>query len=99
MTFADRDEARRVASALLERRLIACANVFPAGDSLYRWEGEVVAEPETVMICKTAADRVEELRDAVVELHSYEVPCVVALPAVGGLTAYLDWVADETRSA
>lgn len=99
MTFADREEARRVASALLERRLIACANVFPAGDSLYRWAGEVVAEPETVMICKTAADRVEALRDAVVELHSYEVPCVVALPAVGGLAAYLDWVAEETRPA
>lgn len=97
LTFGDRDDARRVAGALLERRLIACANLFPAGSSLYRWQGEVVEEPEMVMICKTAADRVAELREAVAELHPYDVPCVVALSAADGLPAYLDWVVEETR--
>lgn len=99
LTFAEREDARRVAGALLERRLIACANLFPTGASLYRWQGEVVEEEELVMICKTSADRLPALRDAVVELHPYEVPCIVALPAVDGHRPYLDWVVEETRPA
>lgn len=97
LTFPDTATARALASRLLEERLIACANVFPAGTSLYRWEGRVVDEAEIVMICKTSVDRLEALTALVEREHPYDVPCVVALEAVGGADAYLRWVHEETR--
>lgn len=97
LTFPDAASARSLASRLLEARLIACANVFPAGTSLFRWEGRVVDEAELVMICKTCDDRLEALTEVVEHEHPYDVPCVVALEAVGGSDAYLRWVYEETR--
>lgn len=99
VTAADPDQARNLADALLERRLIACANVFPGMRSLYRWRGDTVEDDEVAMILKTSADRLDEALEAVGRLHPYEVPCAVAWPVDAGLPAYLDWVRDETRAA
>lgn len=97
LTFPDEASARSLAAHLLQRRLIACANVFGAVTSLFHWQGAVADEAEVVMICKTTADRVAALTKEVEERHPYDVPCVVALPAVGGSAAYLNWVGEETR--
>lgn len=98
MTTATMDQAESLSAALLDRRLIACANILPAMRSLYRWEGEVQREDEVVVLLKTAADRVEDVLQAIDELHPYDVPCAVAWPVEHGLAAYLDWVREETRS-
>jgi periplasmic divalent cation tolerance protein len=96
LTFPDAATAERVAEALVERRVAACVNLLPGATSVYRWEGRVVREPEVVAWAKTTPDRLGALVGAVEALHPYEVPCVVAYPAVGGAAAYLDWVRRET---
>jgi periplasmic divalent cation tolerance protein len=96
VTCPDRDSARRIARALLERRLVACANLFPV-ESMYSWEGALREEAEVAMLLKTRRDRVREVVRAVGELHPYENPCVVALEIAEGARAYLAWVDGETR--
>lgn len=97
MTFPDLDSAASVARHLVDERLAACVNLLPRGVSVYRWEGQVNTEEEVVAFAKTTADRVDALVTRVKELHTYEVPCVVALPVTGGLPAFLAWVAADTR--
>jgi len=92
VTAADEDQAEDLARALLERGLIACANLLPRMRSLYLWNGEVQDDREVAMLLKTRQDRLEELIVAVERLHPYDVPCVVAWPIEAGSEAYLDWV-------
>lgn len=96
VTAADTAQAAELARALLERRLIACANLLPGMRSIYRWDGEVADEGETAMLLKTAASRVDAVIAAVEELHPYDTPCAVVWPIEAGSRAYLDWVVDET---
>ncbi|HEX2022721.1 MAG TPA: divalent-cation tolerance protein CutA [Candidatus Thermoplasmatota archaeon] len=91
----DRETARRIARALVERKLAACANLLPI-ESVYRWEGRVEESAEVAMFLKTRRARVPEVVRAVEELHPYEVPCVVAFDLVGGAARYLAWVDAET---
>jgi periplasmic divalent cation tolerance protein len=71
--------------------------VLPGLRSIYRWEGKVCDEPETLLVLKTTRDRFEALRDEVLRRHPYDVPEVVALPVEAGAERYLAWVAGETR--
>lgn len=75
---------------------MACGTVIPGGVSLYRWKGEVEEQHEAVVILKTTAARWEALAAALPGLHPYEVPELVAVPAVGGHSAYLQWLSEET---
>ncbi len=97
MTAADEDEAGRIGRALVEARLAAGVNVIPGARSIYRWRGAVRERSEVVVIAKTRESLVERLVAKVEELHSYECPCVVALPIAAGTPAYLDWIAAETE--
>ncbi|MEE2566169.1 divalent-cation tolerance protein CutA [Hyphobacterium marinum] len=98
-TWPDAALAENAAHTLLEERLIACANIFPAGRSVFRWEGEVQAEAETVMILKTGAGRASAVRDRVSALHPYDTPAIVGIPALDGATCanFAAWVVAETR--
>lgn len=99
ITASNPDEAATIGRALVEDGLVACANVIGPVRSIYRWEGAVQDEHEAVLIAKTTADRVEAVTVKVCELHSYTLPCVVAVPIVGGNAAFLNWVAAETDDA
>ena len=96
VTASDSEEARRIGRALVEARLAACANVIDRVTSVYWWQGEVQEDDEAVLIAKTREDLVDDLTAKVKELHSYECPCVVALPVTGGNAEFLDWIAAET---
>lgn len=98
MTAASAEEAWRIARHVVEHRLAAGANILPGMHSIYHWKGEVVEASEAVCIFKTEEDRFEDLREAIVSLHSYEVPCVVALPVSAGHEDFLRWMRDETRA-
>ena len=89
--------AEDLAQLLVEERLAACVHVVPELRAVYRWENEVNDDPESRLHLHTRADLVPEITGRVCELHSYEVPCVMALPIVGGLPAYLDWIVAMTR--
>ena len=95
ITAPDLETATRVARALVEERLVACVNLVPGVRSIYRWEGAVEEDAEVLLVVKTRADRTGDLVDRVVELHPYDLPEVVMLPAVGGNSGYLDWVREE----
>ncbi len=95
MTAASAAEARAIGRALVEARLAACVNVIDGMRSIYRWEGEIQEEGETVLIAKTRRANVDALTEKVRELHSYDCPCVVALPIEGGNPAFLDWIEAE----
>ena len=97
LTFPDATSADAIARALIDARLAACVNVLPTARSYYRWDGAVQVDDEVVAVAKTTRERLGALTDFVREAHPYDVPCVVAYRAQGGLDAYLDWVANETR--
>jgi periplasmic divalent cation tolerance protein len=91
-TCRDRDEAARLAHAVVDRRLAACVNILPAIESVYRWQEKVESETECLLLIKTTEDRFSALRDAIHELHSYDTPEVLALPVAAGGEKYLAWI-------
>jgi periplasmic divalent cation tolerance protein len=97
ITAGNAEEARTIGRALVEARLAACANVLGPMTSIYRWDGAVQEGKEAVLIAKTTTALVEALTMKVREMHSYDCPCVVALPVDGGNPAFIDWIAAETR--
>lgn len=97
VTAPGRDEAERIAGAVVTERLAACANILDGALSLYRWEGRLCRENESVMILKTCEDRTEALIRRIKELHPYECPCIVVLAADGGHLPFLEWINAETR--
>ena len=92
-----REEAERIAVTLVERRLAACVQVLGPVASRYRWQGQVEAATEWLCLAKTTEAAWPALAAAVEELHSYEVPEVVAVSVVVGSEPYLDWVRAECR--
>jgi len=91
-TAGSQEEARKIAHALINRRLAACVNIVPGIESVYRWEGKVEAASEWLLIIKTTAAAFPNVRDVIAELHSYEVPECLALAVEDGATSYLEWI-------
>jgi len=91
-TAGSADEAKRIGVALVEERLAACATLVPAVESIYRWEGKVEMATETLLLIKTAVDRVEALEARLKELHSYQTPEFLVLPVESGSKGYLGWL-------
>jgi periplasmic divalent cation tolerance protein len=96
ITTKDEEEARRIGKALVSEKLAACVNLHPI-KSIFRWQWEISQEDEVAMLAKTRAELVDELVSRVKELHSYEVPCVVALPVEKGNPDFLDWISQATK--
>ncbi len=86
-------EARELARTLLEEQLVACINLSGV-TSLYTWQGDIQEDMETLLVMKTTRERWPALRDRIVELHSYDVPEMLALPVVDGNDDYLAWLGD-----
>lgn len=90
-------DAQALADALVASQLVACVNVLPQIVSTYRWQGEVARDAEALLLIKTRAENVAELTGRIRELHRYELPEVIAVPVVGGLPDYIEWVRAESR--
>ena len=95
-TCPDEDTGRRIAEALVREHLAACVNRMPGVRSTYRWQGQVMDEPEVLLIIKTVKSRYDALEVRLKALHPYEVPEIIAIPVVAGSAQYLTWVAAET---
>ena len=95
--FADVDEAIRIGRTVVEERLAACINILAPCTSIYWWEGKVEQSDEAPAILKTTIDRADALIARLAELHSYEVPAIVAWPASHALPAFAEWVDSELR--
>lgn len=96
-TFPTPDKAAEIARILVEEQLCACVNLVPQVRSIYRWQGAVSDETETLAIIKTTQERYDALAGRLIALHPYEVPEMIAVPLVGGHAPYLAWVVNETK--
>ncbi len=92
---ASEDEAKRLATTLVERRLAACVNILPAMSSVYRWEGAVQTATEHLLLIKTLEEHAARVAEALVELHSYDLPEVITVPITGGSETYLAWICES----
>ena len=90
--------AERLAEAVVGERLAACVNILPGLRSVYRWRGALERAEETLLLIKTAGDRLPELTARLRALHPHELPEIVAVELDGGLAPYLDWIVEETRA-
>ena len=94
-TAGSEAEAHKIAQALVERRLAACVNIVGPIESVYRWKGAVESAPEHLLVIKTTAAAFPRVRDAIRELHSYELPECVMLQIENGSEEYLRWIAES----
>lgn len=97
-TVPDKDTGQKIASAILSKRLAACVTITSASQSLYWWQGKISQGQEHILFIKSQSKLYPNLEKIILELHPYEVPEVIALPAVRGFSQYLDWIAAETSS-
>ncbi len=96
-TCGSKDEAGRIAHALVDRHLAACVNISSPIESVYRWQGRVETATEYLLLIKTTAERFPAVRDAIRELHSYDLPECIMLPIEDGSAEYLKWIAENTK--
>ena len=95
-TAASPEEARRIATALVDERLAACVNIVDNIHSIYRWQGAIESAAESLMLVKTRANLLPAIELRLRELHSYDVPELVAVPIAQGAQPYLDWLIAST---
>jgi len=95
ITCKDKEEAKKISKALLEKRLIACSNMFPI-ESMYWWKGKIEEDNEIVVLAKTKEVNYSKIKDEVKKLHSYEVPCILKIDAEAN-EEYRKWVEREVE--
>ena len=96
-TAGSEQEAHKIAHILVKRRLAACVNILPQIQSIYRWKGEIESAREWLLLIKTRADKFPAVRDAIGELHSYEVPECIVVEIEDGSLRYLQWLDKATE--
>ncbi|MBN1687560.1 MAG: divalent-cation tolerance protein CutA [Candidatus Omnitrophica bacterium] len=89
--------ARQIVRALVQERLAACVNIIPSVESHYRWKGKITKDREVLMVMKTRKGLFTRLEKRLKHLHPYEVPEILALPAVKGSRSYLSWMNLELK--
>ena len=95
VTTKNQEEARKIARLLIQKRLIACANILSPIVSCYKWKGKYIEEKEVVLILKTQKDLFKTLKESLLEVHSYETPCIVFIPISKGHEPFLSWISSQ----
>jgi len=93
ITHPDEATAKKISAELIEKKLVACANLFPI-ESAYWWQSAIQNEKEVVSIVKTTEKNFEKVKKVVAEIHPYEVPCIMAMQAEAN-EAYEKWIEDS----
>jgi periplasmic divalent cation tolerance protein len=93
-TAGSEDEARKVAQHLMEHQLAACVNILPGMESIYRWQDKVESAREWLLLIKTTAEKFPAVRDAIRQVHSYDLPECIAIAIEDGSEEYLQWIGD-----
>jgi periplasmic divalent cation tolerance protein len=98
VTTGSQEEAERMARALVDSSLAACVNVVPGLRSIYRWEGKIWDEGEFLLFIKTRMALFRQVEGTIKEIHSYELPEIIAIPIIQGSETYLNWLRESTNS-
>jgi periplasmic divalent cation tolerance protein len=94
-TFPDAETARKIVKAIVDLRLAACGNIIPEVESIYRWQGKVESNRETLVIFKLTLDRYSEFEQKLRSLHPYDVPEIICFKIDNGSPDYLRWVSES----
>lgn len=97
--FPNEDEAGRILSSLVKQKLAACTHVLPAGVSRYFWQGEIQTNGEFYALIKTTKDVFPALERAIRAQHSYDTPCIIAVPITAGHDPFLKWIEESVTRA
>ncbi len=97
VTASSTQEAQKLGKDLVQEKLAACVNVIPKIISIFNWHEDVCEEEEVLMIVKTSGEKFSALEKKVKQMHSYDVPEIIALPIVAGSKEYLNWIRKETK--
>ncbi len=95
-TVSAKEEALKIAKELVDSKLIACCNIIPNIISVYNWNNKLQEDNEVLMIIKTKAELFENVKQKILELHSYEVPEIIKIPIDEGSEDYLNWIDNQT---
>ena len=99
ITTGTEEEADKIANVLLSQRKAACVNTVPRVNSLFWWQDKLDSAQESLLIIKTKASLLDEIVRLVKEIHSYDMPEIIALPIVGGNQDYLEWMDREVKGS
>ncbi|WP_286243673.1 divalent-cation tolerance protein CutA [Methanobacterium ferruginis] len=94
ITTSGVEESKKIATTLLEEKIVACANIIPKMESIYWWDGDLEEDVESILLVKTRSDLVDKVIDRVGEIHSYQTPCVLEIQIKTGSEDYLKWLED-----
>ena len=95
-TFPDAEEARAVSKRVVGDKFAACANIFSPHEAIYEWDGKICEGKEVAVLYKTKASKVPDLIKVIEDAHSYDTPCVVALPINCGAEKFMQWISQQT---
>ena len=98
ITFSNKDEAKKIAKELISLKLVACANIIKDMESVYEYNGEIHDGNETILILKTKSTLFEDVKNKVLELHSYDLPCIIEISITSGHKEFLNWITSNTLS-
>ena len=96
-TMGNIEVAKKIAHSLVKEKLVACVNIIPKIESVYRWQEKIEEDSECVLIAKTTDKNVDKTIQRIKELHHYDLPDIIVLPIIGGLNEYINYVKDETK--
>ncbi len=97
--ITNKDEAKKLASQLLDENLIACANIFPPHEALYKWKGTLEQSSETLVILKTSKELMTQVENRLKELHPYECPPLISIDPLSANESFVEWINEQTRSS
>lgn len=95
-TTSSEEEAKKIARALIEQKLVACVNIIQKIHSIYRWQGAIEEDTESLLLAKTTEKNIKKTIDTIQSLHTYDIPDIVVLPIVTCLDTYLSYIESET---
>jgi len=99
ITASNSEEGKRIAKTLVEEKLVACVNILAQTESIFHWKGKVWDAKEVLLIAKTKKQNFAKLNQRVLEMHSYEVPEIIALPIIAGSEEYIDWIDESLKKS
>ncbi len=97
ITTCSVNEAKKIGQTLVEEKLVACSNIISPIRSIYSWQGKICDDKEALMMLKTKQELFKQIVIRVEELHSYDVPEIIAIPIIDGSSKYLSWINEETK--